>query len=384
MATTNIYDLSDTWNNAGTTFSAIKMDVTNTASAAASKLLDLQIASSEVFVVRKTGAVETADGSAAAPSYSFTGDTDTGMYRVTTNVAAIAVGGARKTQFAADHFRVYDAEIQISDSAGSNRVHLARDAANTLALRNGTASQGVQVYSTYTDASNYERAYLGWVGNDFAVGTFSAGTGANRRMVFYSAGSQAWEISPSLDLRPINDNGDNIGSIFQRVRNIWARSFHSATDDGAVTWGTAQDLFLVRDAANTLAQRNSTNSQTFRVYGTYTDASNYERAELRWDSSSFVLETVAAGTGTAQSLFVRAGATLFLGSGGNNRWQINNTTGHLVATADNTYDIGASGANRPRDLHIARNIHATGLPTSDPSSAGQLWNDSGTLKVSAG
>jgi len=24
------------------------------------------------------------------------------------------------------------------------------------------------------------------------------------------------------------------------------------------------------------------------------------------------------------------------------------------------------------------------LPTSDPSNAGQLWNDSGTLKVSAG
>jgi hypothetical protein len=29
-------------------------------------------------------------------------------------------------------------------------------------------------------------------------------------------------------------------------------------------------------------------------------------------------------------------------------------------------------------------IVATGLPTADPSSAGQLWNDAGTLKISAG
>ena len=29
-------------------------------------------------------------------------------------------------------------------------------------------------------------------------------------------------------------------------------------------------------------------------------------------------------------------------------------------------------------------IHMSNLPTSDPTNAGQLWNDSGTLKISAG
>jgi len=29
-------------------------------------------------------------------------------------------------------------------------------------------------------------------------------------------------------------------------------------------------------------------------------------------------------------------------------------------------------------------VMLSNLPTSDPSNAGQLWNDSGTLKVSAG
>jgi hypothetical protein len=50
-----IYDLTDTWNAGGTTFNAIKMNVTDTASAAASKLVSLQVGGAERFGVRKDG-----------------------------------------------------------------------------------------------------------------------------------------------------------------------------------------------------------------------------------------------------------------------------------------------------------------------------------------
>ena len=50
-----IYDLSDTWNAAGTTFYGIKMNVTNSASAAASRLLSLQVGSVEQAWVGPTG-----------------------------------------------------------------------------------------------------------------------------------------------------------------------------------------------------------------------------------------------------------------------------------------------------------------------------------------
>lgn len=50
-----IYDLTDTWNAAGTVFNAIKMNVTNTASAAGSRLVTLQIAGSEKFGVGVDG-----------------------------------------------------------------------------------------------------------------------------------------------------------------------------------------------------------------------------------------------------------------------------------------------------------------------------------------
>ena len=57
MSTMNIYDLTDTWNAAGTTFTAIKMNVTDTASAAGSLLLDLQVGGTSQFRVSKGGRV---------------------------------------------------------------------------------------------------------------------------------------------------------------------------------------------------------------------------------------------------------------------------------------------------------------------------------------
>ena len=58
-----------------------------------------------------------------------------------------------------------------------------------------------------------------------------------------------------------------------------------------------RDTFLVRDAAGTLAQRNGTNAQAFRCYGTYTDASNYVRAALSSTSTAVTLAAETAGTG---------------------------------------------------------------------------------------
>jgi hypothetical protein len=44
------------------------------------------------------------------------------------------------------------------------------------------------------------------------------------------------------------------------------------------------------------------------------------------------------------------------------RWQIQ-TTGHLIAVADNTYDIGTAGSNRPRNLFLGGNATVGGNGT---------------------
>lgn len=50
----DIFDLSDTWNSGVTTFTAIKMNVTDTASAAGSLLFDMQIGGVSKFRIGKT------------------------------------------------------------------------------------------------------------------------------------------------------------------------------------------------------------------------------------------------------------------------------------------------------------------------------------------
>jgi len=50
-----IYDLTDTWNAGGTTFNGIKLNVTDTASAASSKLVSLQTNGTEAQVTLVLG-----------------------------------------------------------------------------------------------------------------------------------------------------------------------------------------------------------------------------------------------------------------------------------------------------------------------------------------
>ena len=86
-----VLNLTQTWDNNAVTFTGIKYNVTNTNSAAASLLMDLQVGTTSLFSVGKAGNVKAPTGSAAAPSYAM--DT-TGMYsRATFARVNFSVGG---------------------------------------------------------------------------------------------------------------------------------------------------------------------------------------------------------------------------------------------------------------------------------------------------
>jgi len=55
---TDIFNMTDTWNNAGTTFNAVKMDITDTASAAGSSALWLGFGGTEAFRVDRSGDIQ--------------------------------------------------------------------------------------------------------------------------------------------------------------------------------------------------------------------------------------------------------------------------------------------------------------------------------------
>jgi hypothetical protein len=189
--------------------------------------------------------------------------------------------------------------------------------------------------------------------NVFAGTAFQAapglGTGNAARYGFDPVSPPA--ISPQVGMSAYDQN------------TLWLRSNGSGVTVGQgflrmatmhLAWGpdyNTEDLAVWRDAANTLAQRNGTSAQTLRIYSTFTDASNYQRLAFNAMSGLMQIAGEAAGTGSSPTLSL-IGNTIALATAGTTRWQIQNA-GHLTAQLDNSYDIGASGANRPRNIYVA-------------------------------
>jgi len=139
--------------------------------------------------------------------------------------------------------------------------------------------------------------------------------------------------------------------------------------DGPLQFSSgANPSTLIHDAANTLALRNSTNAQAFNVYKTYTDASNYERltfgvlGTLDGFSNRTGFKASKAGTGGDINIdfFNETNGSVSFGTNNQHRWFFN-PNGHLVAWDDNSYDIGESGAARPRSIYVGTSLF---LPAS--------------------
>jgi hypothetical protein len=64
----------------------------------------------------------------------------------------------------------------------------------------------------------------------------------------------------------------------------------------------------------------------------------------------------------------QASGSLILGTNNTSRWSVS-STGNLLAVADNTYDIGASGASRPRNIYISDTL-VSGAVRVSAASAG--------------
>ncbi len=91
----------------------------------------------------------------------------------------------------------------------------------------------------------------------------------------------------------------------------------------AITLGTSG---ILQGGTNTVELRNGTNAQTFNVYNTYTDGSNYERGAMRWASNVLRIEPLAAGTGTLRPMELNAGTYMNFNVAGANKFGVGGNT----------------------------------------------------------
>ena len=224
MATKPLSDLTATWNAAGTTFSAIKMNVTDTASAAASLLLDLQVGSASQFRVSKGGrvtaqtltlglggqtavATNTALGFEALNSASLTGTESVGVgYRAllsnTTGGYNTAVGAYASRQ----------------NTTGSNNAAVGGSALqNTTSGGGNTAMGAYALLGNTTGFNNAACGALALTANTTGAQSSAFGNAALER--FVSTGNQTaigYRALRGGDATPANNTGiQNIAIGFQ-------------------------------------------------------------------------------------------------------------------------------------------------------------------------
>jgi len=360
-------------------------------------------------------------GTAAAPSYSFAAYHDLGLYVYAANQLAIAATGLPYLRVGPGFTEVQGSFI-LTNSLGTPEVYLGSGGADILAQKRGTNPQEFRVYGTTTGP---KYASLSHDGSNVILENFGSSG-----IYIKQNSSLTWVFSPGAHFQPVTTNSYDIGATGSVPRSIYAGTSFLAPNGSSVApsysfssdptcglhfsgagvginifsysayifglsgssgfrmagtislgWtsgeanATAPDLTLWRDAANVLAQRNGVNAQAFRLYTTYTNASNYERLSIGVVGGVPGMRTEYAGTGTTADLAVVASGAFYFGGSGTNQWVCYG--GVIYPLVTGTQDIGHSGG-RASSIFLGGNTPAASAPMIDAS---QTWNDAGVTFV---
>ena len=194
------------------------------------------------------------------------------------------------------------AKLDISDTTSAGSGSLAASTLNITSTWNTTGTPTLVKCNVVDTSSNAASLLMDLQVGGSSIFSIRKNGYISRGTAFMSLGVDA------ANTIYFGNPATGVGSLFGftqqsnifTVRGNAGIGWSSGANDAVAS---ACDLALWRDAAGTLAQRNSTNVQTFRLYGTYTDASNYERLALSSTTySSAKYATIAAesaGTGAA-------------------------------------------------------------------------------------
>jgi hypothetical protein len=158
---------------------------------------------------------------------------------------------------------------------------------------------------------------------------------------FATGGTDRWKIDDAGNLRSIADGSYDIGGDTSgRARGVYAKNFLTVGDNAAA----AGEIRLKKDFK--IGTRNAANSADKVIVSenVFTGADSLEFGDnSKWTDMRFHVSTLNVMVLTSSLISLNKAVTM------------NNAA-----------------------------IKLTGLGTSDPGVAGQLWNDSGTVKISAG
>jgi len=162
--TTPLLNLTGTWNTSGIV-TGLKLNITDTASNASSLLMDLQVGGTSRFYVTKDGSIQTTSVKS--------------IFGYGQGANAIIDCGNGYVQIGNSMGMAVTSSYSTLIRSGSD-LFVIRDAANTLALRNGTNANTLRVYGSFTDSSNGRRLDItSTTAGVFTLTATGNGTGAS-------------------------------------------------------------------------------------------------------------------------------------------------------------------------------------------------------------
>lgn len=272
----------------------------------------------------------------------------------------------------------------------------------------------IEVNSSVTDVitmGTYGTNALVVSGGNVAIGT--ATPGSAKLTVAGSISSNGGSFFSQVDLPNLRITSGGISTVTalnNALLNLVGKGSNKITLDTGIAYFNSsivldsastylsfnRDTFLYRDGANTLAQRNSTNPQEFRIYNTYTDSANYERGFFKWDTNTFKIGLSAGGTGVNRNLeFVAGGSTrMTIQSAG----RVTIETGEIAGSSNVNFKIFSRGSEMVQfdgnQCYFQKGVLLQGNGISNATSLGLNWGtgggpilsrfDVGTLNISNG
>jgi hypothetical protein len=162
---------------------------------------------------------------------------------------------------------------------------------------------------------------------------------------------------------------------------------------GASVFSLGFDTPLLRDAAATIAARNGTTAQTFRVYNTFTSATSYERGTFDWNLSTNTLvigTEKGSGGGSVRNINFIVGGTgkMDYGVSAASTWTLQNNVafpgGNISISGGSLMALFATtlqGVSLASDLQVFWNSTVAAGTSGD---TGFARNAAGVVEVNGG
>jgi hypothetical protein len=204
-------------------------------------------------------------------------------------------------------------------------------------------------------------------GNNLNIGGGTSSLNGATQVVVYTAadnvtptGTPRWYWDTTGSYRPWADASYDIGAASIQIRDLFMSRYLRI--GGAAPAG-ASGLATVQAFGNAWAVIGGSNLTDATTKETYFGSLHYTntaapvaamRVGSNGSSNYIYIGGAVSNANAATEIAVVTGATTTT-LNGTTRW-IWNSSGHFLAAADNTYDIGASGASRARSIYAGTSI----------------------------